>query len=68
MPFLNLKDRDFRVFVYKNGDEKPCVWIGRDTYKCGNCKKGYPKVKSTSDYEKSCDECGWIVATRWDPD
>lgn len=69
--FFHLRDRDFRVYVRKDawGDkEKLCDWLGRDTYKCGNCLKGYPKVNRAMEHEEKCEACGWLIFARYSSD
>lgn len=36
---------------------KKCQHLGHGIFKCGNCKKGYPRVRTTTDHDERCPEC-----------
>jgi DNA-directed RNA polymerase subunit RPC12/RpoP len=41
---------------------KKCQHLGHGIFKCGHCKKGYPRAKSTTDHDARCPECQqWLV-------
>jgi hypothetical protein len=44
---------------------KKCKHLGHGIFQCGHCKKGYPRVKSETEYTERCPECKhWLVVKR----
>lgn len=45
-------------------ERKRCEWLGHSSYRCGNCRKHFVRVRDKDDHDKECPGCGWHVMVR----
>lgn len=60
---------DYGVFVakpYEYEAKIKCPWLGRNRFRCGNCKNGYFNVYTESKHDEECPECKYRVVIRWE--